>query len=373
MTDPTPLDPRGEHTGPPAPLPPFDALGQVPAPSPSGPTGPSFHEAVTSPPAWRIILVAIAGVALLVSAAVVLGASPSPSADSNGAAAQATTVPGDAWQGTDLRGLAGRAFAGFGLEGRGHGGPGRYPITISAISGSSVSLKTEDGWTRTITITSSTTLTKGGQTITLTDLKVGDTVRFQETRNSNGTFTITALQVVVPTVSGSVTAVSDSGFTLKARDGTTWAVSVSSATSYTLGAAGTSGSKSDVKVGSDAVVQGTQGSGNTLTALSVRIRLPRTAGEVTAKTGSTITIKRFNGTTQTIKVGSGTTYHVAGVSNPTLANITVGMGIVAEGTQNSDGSLSATSVSGGVGLRGFPKGPWAPAPSSSPSTSGSNG
>ena len=38
----------------------------------------------------------------------------------------------------------------------------------------SLSLKTDDGWTRTIAVTDSTTITKGGATISLGDLAVGD-------------------------------------------------------------------------------------------------------------------------------------------------------------------------------------------------------
>ena len=53
-------------------------------------------------------------------------------------------------------------------------------ITITAIDGSSLSLKTEDGWTRTITVTDTTTITKGGATITLGDLAVGDSIRFRQ-------------------------------------------------------------------------------------------------------------------------------------------------------------------------------------------------
>ena len=39
---------------------------------------------------------------------------------------------------------------------KGAGAPGRGPITIRSIDGSALSLGTEDGWTRTITVTSST-------------------------------------------------------------------------------------------------------------------------------------------------------------------------------------------------------------------------
>ena len=62
----------------------------------------------------------------------------------------------------------GAAF-GFGGPGVVRGGIGRQ-IAITGISGNDLALKTTDGWTRTITVSSSTTITKAGQTITVGDL-----------------------------------------------------------------------------------------------------------------------------------------------------------------------------------------------------------
>jgi hypothetical protein len=155
---------------------------------------------------------------------------------------------------------------------RGFGGPGGLiglrQITISAISGSDVTVTTQDGWTRTINVSTTTTITRAGQTIAIADLKVGDEIRFQQQRNADGTFTITAIEVV----------------------------------------------------------------------------LPRVTGQVSATTSDTITVQRADGTTMTIHVGSDTAYRVPGVANVTLSDITPGMVIVAQGTQNADGSLQAVAV-----------------------------
>src|SRR3990172_131687 len=151
--------------------------------------------------------------------------------------------------------------------GPGHDGlriPGRgslalRQIAISAISGADVTLTTEDGWTRTITVTDATTITRAGEAITLADLKVGDQVRFRQVRSDDGTFAVTAIAVI----------------------------------------------------------------------------LPHVAGEVTATDGETITIERRDGTTGTIHVGSATTFHVRGVTNATLSDITTGMLIAAVGTETA--------------------------------------
>src|SRR6185369_1574622 len=73
--------------------------------------------------------------------------------------------------------LHGGGPGGFGGPGFGHG---MGAITITAISGNSISLATADGWTRTITVDSGTTYAKSGATIALGDLKVGDMVGFRE-------------------------------------------------------------------------------------------------------------------------------------------------------------------------------------------------
>ncbi len=247
----------------------------------------------------------VLGSALLfvVGAVAVMGASPSPSAStgadpSPGASTAPGTVPKGAPFGMGGRGFGGPGGFGFGGFGFGPGGGiGFGDITITAISGSDLSLKTADGWTRTITVTADTTITRAGTTIKVGDLKKGDEIRFAEKKNDDGTYTITKIELVLPSV----------------------------------------------------------------------------AGQVTAIDGSTITVKRFDGTTQTIHVDASTTYSVAGVTDAKLSDIKVDAFIVAQGTQRSDGSLDAEAVHAGFG-KGFggdghrgPRDPNQAAPSVAPS------
>ena len=334
------------------------------------PVSTTFSTKLKGPNPITIGAVLVAAVTIIVvGAAAVAGASPSPSSAgaspaASGAAKQPTTRDGRGpWK------FFGGGPNGFEFGGPGFGGPGKRglggfrggfgQITITAIDGSKISLKTVDGWTRTITVAAGTTITKGGQTIAVGDLKVGDQVALRQMRNADGTFSVTAIAVVVPQVGGSVTAVSGTGFTLKARDGTTWTVNVSGSTTYTLGS--TTGARADVKVGVDVVVQGTQASGNTLTALSVHVRVPVVFGQVTAKTADTITIKRPDGTTATIHVGSSTTYRSPKSATAGLADVTVGNFVSVEGTQRADGSIDARVVVTGPGrLRPFVPNAWPP-------------
>ncbi len=339
---------------------------------PTGATETSFGRRLGRTPYVRIGAVVVAGLALVVSAALTMAASPAPSAGAPAASPQASGGGGGVGPsiGSPWGGMGMGRHGGFGMMGpggfgkgeRGLGGPGFGQITIAAINGSSLSLKTADGWSRTITITSSATITRGGQTISASDLKVGDEIRIRETRDSSGTFTITAIDVVLPHVDGTVSAVTGSGFTVKANDGTTTTVEVTGSTTYQLGRS--TGSKSDVKVGVLVDVQGTRASDGSLTATAVRIALPTVAGQVTAKSGDSLTVTRPDGTTMTIKVGSGTTYQVPGKTSATLADITVGMRIVAQGTQNADGSLQASAIRAGSafggGFRGWMQAPGMP-------------
>ncbi|HEY8199662.1 MAG TPA: DUF5666 domain-containing protein [Candidatus Limnocylindrales bacterium] len=242
----------------------------------------------------------------------------------------------------------------------GFGGPGvvrggvRGQITITSISGNDLALKTTDGWTRTISVSGSTTITKAGQTIAVGDLAVGDTIRFSQTASSDGSYTIDAVVVVVPTVGGTVTQVGSGGFTLTARDGATWTITTNGTTAYQLGFSSNAkaGTAADVKVGGAVIVQGASASNNAMTAATVRVQLPRVGGQVTAKDADSITVTRRDGTTTTIHVSAGTTYQVVDAPSATLADISVGMIVMAEGSQRADGSIDATTVVGGNVMRG---------------------
>ena len=307
----------------------------------------------------RSAIVLAATVAIVVAAAVATGASPTQTADP-----QATTSPdstsapgstpstgknpgdfdGPGWDGRP--GWDGPPGFGRGFRGGFIGGPGS--ITIDSIDGSKLHLKTDDGWTRTID-TSGVTITRAGKTVTAAVLSAGDNVLIQEQRNADGTFTVTALQVLLPHVDGVVGSVASDTFTVNQPDGTTRTVSVDSTTTYTLGKS--AGTKSDLKSGLQVDVEGTT-SGDTFTASAVRIVPSVLAGTLTAKKDGALTITERDGSTGTITVDSNTTWSVAGVANATIGDVKVGDIVFAEGTLAADGSLAATNVSAGT------KGTW---------------
>jgi len=207
----------------------------------------------------RIGLLGIAAAALVAAALLVFSSSASP----NGALA-AGAGNGTSDGQVPLMNGGGPGFRGGPGPGAGFGG-----ITITAISGNSISLKTDDGWSRTITVDSGTTYSKAGATIALADLKVGDEVGFRQTRESSGTWSIDSIVVILPRAGGEVTKIDGSTITVTQRDGSTATISVNGQTRYSVN--GNDGAAlSDLKVGMFLVAEGTKNSDGSLTAASVR-------------------------------------------------------------------------------------------------------
>ncbi len=301
--------------------------------------GAAFSGATGAPSKRRIGLVLAGGAILaIVAAATSMAAdSPSPGAvrgSANFALGGSEPALGDAGD---------PALGRFGRH-------GFREITITAISGSDVTLGTPDGWSRTITIGDAVDLTKGGQDIAVSDLKVGDQVRFSQTRNADGTFTVTAVAVVVPTIQGTASAITATGFKVTTRDGSVWTVAVDGSTTYSYGQG--TGTLADVKDGQAVRVQGTPTADNQMTALNVQVAGDRAVGTVTAKTADTITIRQRDGSSLTIHVDADTSYRVAGVEDADLGDITVDIAIGVTGRARADGSIDADVVAAGKGLRG---------------------
>lgn len=208
----------------------------------------------------RIGIVAGSAALVLVGAVAAMGASPASPATGDQAQLSAAVAP--------LAETSGALPMDLGMRGGSFGRGGFHDIKISAINGSSLSLKTDDGWTRTITVGSSTAVTKGGQTIAVGALAVGDQVQFGQEKASDGRYTITALRVVLPAIGGEVTAVSGNTITVTGRDGTTGTIHVDGNTTYEVG--GTTGKAlSDIAIGSFVMAEGALRTDGSLDAATV--------------------------------------------------------------------------------------------------------
>ena len=236
----------------------------------AGPDGQQPGGSLSRSVPVRIGIVAGSAILFVIGAVAAMGASPGPVSTPAAGTDDGTNPPanpavpfdgampriGILGPGPDARGGPGLKLGGFG------------DITISAIDGSNVSLKTNDGWTRTITIGSSTKVTKGSQTISAGDLRVGDQIVFGETKASDGSFTIDQVRVVLPIVGGQVTAVGTDSITIDQRGGGSATIHVDASTTYDIDGNAT-GKLSDITVGSRVVAEGTQRSDGSLDASTV--------------------------------------------------------------------------------------------------------
>lgn len=142
---------------------------------------------------------------------------------------------------------------------------------------------------------------------------------------------------------GDLTVASVSGQTITAKqpDGTSVTITVSNSTQYTR--AGKTVSLSAITAGETIHVMGQRNSNGAITATHIDIVLPRYDGQVTAISGSTITIKDRRGASHVIHTTASTTVRRAG-QNASLSDIITGAQISAVGTKNSDGSLDAEAI-----------------------------
>jgi hypothetical protein len=211
----------------------------------------------------RIGLLGIAAAALVAVAMLAVGSTFAPTrtlAGSDSTNGTTGTVEG-------LRGFGGPGFGGRGGHGFALGG-----ITVTAISGDEISLETEDGWTRTITVDDETEYSKSGDEISLADLAVGDRIGFRQTLEDDGTWTIDAIAVILPHVGGEVTAIDGSTITLERRDGTTSTITVNGDTTYQVN--GDDATLAEVEVGMVLFAEGTENADGSLTAIEVKAADP---------------------------------------------------------------------------------------------------
>jgi hypothetical protein len=152
-----------------------------------------------------------------------------------------------------------------------------------------------------------------------------------------------------------ITAINGNAISLATADGWTRTITVDSGTTYAK--AGVAIALADLKVGDQVGFRQTREDDGTWTIDSIAVIPPHVAGQVTAVTGSTITVSGRDGETATITVDGSTTYRVNG-DDAALADVKVGMVLVAEGTENGDGSLQAETVR--AGDKGELRGPGGP-------------
>jgi hypothetical protein len=141
-------------------------------------------------------------------------------------------------------------------------------------------------------------------------------------------------------VGGEVTGLDSSSITVKGLDGKTTTFTINSSTVIEKGHA--TGSQSDLAVGEHVAVRPSSTSSST--AAEVDIMVPHLGGQVVSTTSSTIVVSDRDGFYRTINVSSSTTF-TKGSASSSLADVSVGSFVQAEGSVDADHTtLDATSV-----------------------------
>ncbi len=125
------------------------------------------------------------------------------------------------------------------------------------------------------------------------------------------------------------------------RGNQTITITVASTTTYTM--AGAPIALAGIDTGAQISVQGKGTSRTAIAATSVEVILPSERGVVSDVSGSTLTVTGFDGRAYVVTVGTSTRYQKAGQS-AAVSDVANGTAIQAEGTLNSDGSMSALLV-----------------------------
>ncbi len=249
------------------------------------PAGPSFSAHLRGLNPIRMAIVAGVGIVLALSAAITMAASPSAPGSAAGPVTPAASLAPNQrkpWSVNEFRpGFAG-PFAGGGFRfgggpgggpggdfGRGFGRMGAFGgVAIASIDGKSLGLKTADGWTRTITVTASTKITRGSQAITLSDIRVGDSIGFGESKANDGSYTIESIMIILPRIVGTVSAVTANTITVKQFNGTSATIHLGSSTTFRIFGIDKATAAS-IKVGMAISAEGNKKSDGSLDAVEV--------------------------------------------------------------------------------------------------------
>ena len=210
---------------------------------------------------------------------------------------------------------------------------------VASATTAALSVTGKDGAATSVALTANTIFTKFGATANASAVAVGDKIHAEGQLDASGKFTALTVKIAAPKSNGEVTAVSGNAITL-AEKGTTKTVTVTSATTYKR--AGQAAALTDVAVGSRLHTEGTVAADGSFTAVVVKIELPKVHGDVTAVSGSTITVTDKD-QTRTFTV-TGKTVFTKGSASATLGDVVIGVHVDAEGTASSAGAITALAV-----------------------------
>ena len=196
-----------------------------------------------------------------------------------------------------------------------------------------------NGTTTTFTISPTATYTEGGAPTSASSLVMGDRVELQV--SSSAPTTVTAINIELAMLFGTVTSVSGDTILIRDPQGFTRTILVGTGTTYS------GGTLSDIVMGTKIVASGTvDPNGTTLDAVTVKIGSQGTTevirGSVTAFTSSSVTVQSNGGTPTLFTFTTNTTFK-DGPYTLSASNLAIGEKVSVE--VNSSAATTALNVS----------------------------
>jgi hypothetical protein len=217
-----------------------------------------------------------------------------------------------------------------------HDGQGGY---VTAASSTSITVDSWSGTSSTYPISPTATYSEGGATVSASSLVVGDRVQLQISTSAPAT--VTAINIELAYLFGTVTSVSGNTILIRGPQGFTRTILVGANTTYTGGGLG------DIVTGSKIMASGTiDSNGTTLDALAIKIGSAGSTqmiqGSVTAFTSSSVTVQSKGGGTPTVFTLTTATTFKDGPYTLSAANLAVGEKVSVE--VNSSAPTTALNV-----------------------------
>jgi hypothetical protein len=217
-----------------------------------------------------------------------------------------------------------------------HDGQGGY---VTAASSTSITVDSWNGTSNTYPISPTATYTEGGAPASASSLVVGDRVQLQISTSAPAT--VTAINIELAFLFGTVTSVSGNSILIRDPQGFTRTILVGGATTYTGGDLG------DIVAGSKIVASGTvDPNGTTLDALTIKIgsvgSTQNIRGVVTAFSSSSVTVQSSGGASPTVFTLTTSTTFKDGPYTLSAANLAVGEKVSVE--VNSSAPTTALNV-----------------------------
>ena len=282
------------------------------------------------------------------SASQALAAPSSPSRPSK------PSVP---WFGRSRIGGA-HGFGRFGVRGGAFGaGPAG---SVTAVTPTTITVKSLFGKTVIVTTNSKTVYRLGGSKVGRSALVVGEQVVLLPAGGGGGSTAkssslVAAVEIIQPHAFGKVAKISGSQLTVSGPGGLDVTVNTSPSTKYKE--VGHSASASDVRVGTVVLATGTLSSGhNEIDAGTIQIVPATVAGQVTGVSGTSIKIRSFDGTIETVRTDSSTIFRKPG-GKATIAAVAKGDFVEAFGTPGAGKTFAAMTVLVGPAFPGQIGGP----------------